>query len=175
MVYQLSKKTPQIAASAWIAPQAVVVGDVTIGERSSIWYGCVLRGDVHSIRIGADTNIQDGCVIHVTAGKHATTLGDRITVGHRVLIHGATLHDDCFIGMAATILDGAVVEPFAFVGAGALVTPGMVVKSGWLALGSPAKLVREIKAEERTMMLAIWPRYVENARLHRESLVSVQS
>lgn len=175
MLYQLSEKIPRIAPTAWIAPHAVVIGDVAIGERSSIWYGCTLRGDVHAIRIGADTNIQDGSIIHVTAGKHATTLGDRITVGHRVLIHGATLLDDCFIGMAATILDGAVIEPFAFVGAGALVTPGMVVKSGWLALGSPAKLVREIKDEERAMMLAIWPRYVENARLHRKGLRLVQS
>jgi carbonic anhydrase/acetyltransferase-like protein (isoleucine patch superfamily) len=174
MLYALGEKKPVIAESAWIAPNAAVIGDIILGERSSIWYGCILRGDVHSIRVGADTNIQDGSVIHVTGGKFATTIGDRVTIGHRVLVHGATLHDDCFIGMGATLLDGVTVEPFGFVAAGALVPPGMLVKSGWLALGNPAKLVREIKPEEREMMLAIWPRYVGHADCHRRELRPVQ-
>jgi len=170
MVYALAEKEPVIAESAWIAPNATVIADCHIGERSSVWYGCILRGDVHSIRVGTDTNIQDATVIHVTGGKFATTIGDRVTIGHRVLVHGATLHDDCFIGMGATLLDGVVVEPLGFVAAGALIPPGMVVKSGWLAMGSPAKLVREITPAEHEMMLAIWPRYVEHASRHRREL-----
>lgn len=174
MVYALGEQSPDVAASAWVAPSATVIGDVTLGERSSVWYGCILRGDVHSIRIGADTNIQDATVIHVTGGKFATKIGDRVTVGHRVLVHGATLLDDSFIGMGAVLLDGVIVEPFGFVAAGALVPPGMVVKSGWLAVGSPAKLVRETRPDEREMMLAIWQRYVENAARHRSGLRAVQ-
>ncbi|MCX7632405.1 MAG: gamma carbonic anhydrase family protein [Turneriella sp.] len=170
MVFALRNKTPQIAPTAWLAPSATVIGDVTIGEHSSLWYGVVLRGDVHSIRVGDYTNIQDGTIVHVTGGKFATSIGNRVTIGHRVLVHGATLHDDAFVGMAATLLDGAVVEPFGFVAAGALVPPGMVVRSGWLALGTPAKLVREIREEERKMMETTWQRYVENAALHRQHL-----
>ena len=170
MVYALAEKEPVIAESAWIAPNATLIADCHIGERSSVWYGCILRGDVHSIRVGTDTNIQDATVIHVTGGKFATTIGNRVTIGHRVLVHGATLHDDCFIGMGATLLDGAVVEPLGFVAAGALIPPGMVVKSGWLAIGSPAKLLRETKDSEREMMHAIWPRYVEHAGRHRRDL-----
>jgi carbonic anhydrase/acetyltransferase-like protein (isoleucine patch superfamily) len=175
MVYALGEQEPEVAASAWIAPNATVIGDVSIGERSSVWYGCILRGDVHSIRIGADTNIQDATIVHVTGGRFATTIGNRVTIGHRVLVHGATLHDDSFIGMGAALLDGVIVEPFGFVAAGALVPPGMVVRSGWLALGNPAKLVREIKPAEREMMLSIWQRYVENADRHRRELRAVQT
>ncbi len=174
MLYSLGEKTPQIAASAWIAPGADVLGDVTLGVESSVWYGCVVRGDVHSIRIGAQTNIQDLSVVHVTGGKFATSIGDRITIGHRVLIHGATLMDDSFIGMGATLLDNATVEPFGFVAAGALVPPGFTVKSGWLALGSPAKLVREIKDEEREMMIRTWKNYITNAALHRDQLKEIR-
>lgn len=174
MLYALGDKAPAIAASAWVAPGATIIGQVTIGERSSVWYGSVLRGDVHSIRVGCDTNIQDGTVVHVTAGRFATTIGDRVTIGHRVLVHGAALHDDAFIGMGATLLDGSVIEPFGFVAAGALVPPGFVVKAGWMAIGAPAKLLREIRAAERDMMLAIWPRYVEQAHRHRRELRPVQ-
>lgn len=156
-----------------MAPGADVVGDVTLGDESSLWYGCVVRGDVHTVRIGAQTNIQDLSVIHVTGGKFATQIGDRVTIGHRVLVHGATLMDDAFVGMGAMLLDGVTVEPFGFVAAGALVPPGFTVKGGWLALGSPAKLVREIRGEEREMMARTWKNYVANARLHREKLTAM--
>jgi carbonic anhydrase/acetyltransferase-like protein (isoleucine patch superfamily) len=170
MIYALGDKKPEIAENTFIAPGSDVIGNVTIGRDSSIWYGCVLRGDVHSIRIGSATNIQDLSVIHVTGGKFATTIGDRVTIGHRVIVHGATLMDDAFIGMGALLLDDVRVEPYGFVAAGALVPPGFVVKSGWLAIGSPAKLLREIKDEERAMMERTWKNYVANAALHKRDL-----
>lgn len=170
MIYSLGSLNPGIAADAFVAQSAEVIGDVTLGNESSIWYGCVVRGDVHSIRIGQQTNIQDLSVVHVTGGKYPTAIGDRVTIGHRVLIHGATIHDDAFIGMGAILLDQVVVEPFGFVAAGALVTPGTTVKSGWMAIGSPARLVREIRDEEREMMVRIWKGYVTNGKLHRETL-----
>lgn len=174
MLYSLADKIPQIAVNSWIAPSADVMGDVTLGAESSVWYGCLVRGDVHKITIGAQTNIQDLSVIHVTGGKFATTIGDRVTIGHRVLVHGATLMDDSFVGMGATLLDNVTVEPFGFVAAGALVPPGFTVKSGWLALGSPAKLVREIKPEEREMMIRTWKNYIVNAALHRDHLKEIK-
>lgn len=170
MIFSLGELRPSLAEDVYVAGSAEVIGDVKIGPRSSVWYGCVVRGDVHSIRIGSDTNIQDLSVVHVTGGKFATTIGDRVTIGHRVLIHGATLEDDAFVGMGATLLDGSVIEPFGLVAAGALVPPGFVVKSGWLALGSPAKLVREIKNEEREMIARTWQGYVRNAQHHRQNL-----
>ncbi|MFO1527211.1 MAG: gamma carbonic anhydrase family protein [Turneriella sp.] len=173
MLYTLGELRPVTGADAYIAPSATIIGDVTLGEKSSVWYGCILRGDVHSIRVGDETNIQDASVIHVTGGKFATTIGSRVTIGHRVLIHGATIMDDGFIGMGATLLDGVTVEPYGFVAAGALVPPGFTVKSGWLALGSPAKLVREIRSEEREMMVRTWQNYVKNAALHREQLRAI--
>jgi len=174
MILSFKDISPRIDDSAYVAPGAVVLGDVEIGARSSIWYGCVVRGDVHSIRIGHDTNIQDSSVVHVTGGKFSTTIGNRVTIGHRVLLHGCTLQDDSFIGMGATLLDGVVVEPLGFVAAGALVPPGFVVKSGWLALGSPAKLVREIRDEERAMIERTWRGYVTNAEVHRTSVREVK-
>lgn len=173
MPYALGEKKPTIDPSAYMAPGSVVIGDVHIGADSSIWYGTVVRGDVERIQIGHSTNIQDNSVVHVTGGKFATVIGDRVTIGHRVIIHGATLMDDAFIGMGAMVMDGASVEPFGFVAAGALVPPGFIVKSGWLALGSPARLVREIKSEEREMMVRTWQGYIKNAAWHRAQLKEV--
>lgn len=166
MLLEFDGTKPALGRNTFVAQNATVVGDVVLGDECSVWYGCVVRGDVHAIRIGNQTNIQDLSVVHVTGGKFATTIGSRVTVGHRVLVHGATLMDDAFIGMGAIILDGAVVEPFGFVAAGALVPPGFVVKSGMLALGSPAKLVRPIKEEEKAMILRTAQNYVRNGALH---------
>ncbi len=170
MIYALGTKTPQVSRNAWVAPNATIVADVTLGDESSVWFGSIVRGDVHSVRIGAQTNIQDLSVVHVTGGKFPTTIGDRVTVGHRVIIHGATIMDDAFIGMGATILDGALVEPFGFVAAGALVPPGFVVKSGFLAIGSPAKILREVRIEEKEMMQRTWKNYVVNAKEYQKNL-----
>lgn len=144
---------PTIAPDAFIAQTAVVTGDVVIGAQSSVWYGCVLRGDVHEIRVGERTNIQDGTVVHVTRHKHGCYIGSDITVGHGAILHACTLQDGCFIGMGATVMDGAVVESGAMVAAGALVTPGKVVKSGELWGGSPAKSLRQLTEAE----LAFFP------------------
>ena len=120
-------KAPRLAASAWLAEGTVVTGDVEIGEESSIWFGTVIRGDVNSVRIGARTNVQDQCTVHVTGGTHPTVIGDEVTVGHRAVLHGCTVLDRCLIGIGAIVLDGAVVGPDAMVGAGALVPPRMIV------------------------------------------------
>jgi carbonic anhydrase/acetyltransferase-like protein (isoleucine patch superfamily) len=145
--------TPKIAADAFIAETAVIIGDVEIGPGASIWYGCVLRGDSNSIRIGARTNIQDGTVIHVNheregAAGTRTVIGAGITVGHMALLHACTLEDGCFVGMKACVMDGAVIETDGMVAAGALVTPGKRVKRGELWAGSPAKLMRPLSEKE---------------------------
>src|SRR6266508_633759 len=150
-------KTPRIAASVLVAPGSVVVGDVEIGEDSSVWFQTVIRGDVNWVRIGARTNVQDHSVVHVTSGTHPTVVGDDVTVGHRVVLHGCTVKDRCLIGIGAIVLDGAVVGPDAMVGAGALVPPGAVVPPGTLALGSPARAKRPLTPEE----LAFLPRSAE--------------
>ncbi len=151
--------SPRIHPEAFVAETAVVIGDVEIGPGSSIWYGCVLRGDVNTIRIGANTNIQDGTVIHVnrprdgsdyrdSGGGMATLIGDEITVGHCALLHACTLEDRAFVGMRATVMDLAVVEREGMVAAGALVTPKKRVASHQLWAGSPAKLMRDLSQEE---------------------------
>jgi len=144
---------PTIADDAFIAPGAVVIGDVVIGPLSSVWFGCVIRGDVHEIRIGAETNIQDGTIVHVSKGTFGTYIGDGITIGHKALIHACTLETDCFIGMGATVMDGSVVEGGAMVAAGAMVTPGKRVPRGELWAGSPARLKRALTASDT----AGWP------------------
>ena len=163
--------TPAVDASAWIAPGATVIGDVTIGEESSVWFGCVVRGDVHRIRIGNRTNIQDLSMIHVTHWKkpdrsdgHPTIIGDDVTIGHRVMLHGCTIEDACLIGMSATILDGAVIGRESIVGAGALVTGGKVFPPRSLILGSPAKVVRTLSDKEVAELYVSAKRYVEFMR-----------
>lgn len=162
-------KTPKIATSAFIAPTAVVIGDVEIGDDSGVWFGCVVRGDVNEIRIGAGTNIQDGVIIHVNSQTQGTYIGDGVTIGHMALIHACTLEDGCFIGMNATVMDHAVVERGAMVGAGAVVTPGKRVKSGEVWGGLPAKYMKDVGEAERDMMTYTAPHYVELARRHEKS------
>lgn len=149
---------PTIGSECFIAPNATVIGDVVIGRGTNVWFGCVIRGDVHEIRIGERTNIQDGTIVHVTGGKFGTYIGSEITIGHGAVLHACTLEDGCFIGMGATILDGAVVESGAMVAAGAVVTPGKRVKKGELWAGNPAKLMRELKPED----VAFFPRSADN-------------
>lgn len=139
---------PVIAADAFIAPDVTIIGDVEIGARASLWYGVIVRGDVNIIRIGADTNLQDGTIVHCTRNKFGTFIGSGVTIGHRAVIHGCQLDDGCFIGMTACVMDGVVVETGAMVAAGALVTPGKRVRRGELWAGSPAKLMRPLTDEE---------------------------
>jgi carbonic anhydrase/acetyltransferase-like protein (isoleucine patch superfamily) len=164
--------TPKIAPDAFIAETAVVIGDVEIGAGSSIWYGCVLRGDSNSIKIGARTNIQDGTIIHVNHEREGatgtkTTIGDDITVGHMALLHACTLEDGSFVGMKACVMDGVVVEGGAMVAAGALVTPGKRVKRGELWAGSPAKLMRMLSEKELAYFAYSAQHYAELAASYR--------
>jgi len=161
---------PKIAGDAWIAPTAAVVGDVEIGPRSSIWFGCTVRGDVNVVRIGAGTNLQDNSVIHVDRRTYGTFIGDDVLIGHMCLIHACTIGDRAMVGMKACVMDGAVVEPEAMVAAGALVTPGKVVKSRELWGGSPAKHMRDLSDEEVAQMLVATRLYADYAQQYRGEL-----
>jgi len=146
---------PTIAKSAFIDDSAVVIGDVVIGEDASVWPQCSIRGDVHYIRIGARSNIQDGTVIHVThphgaaPGGYPAIIGDDVTVGHQCILHACTVGNRCLIGMGSQILDAAVIQDGVFLGAGSLVTEGKILESGYLYVGRPAKRVRELTAQEK--------------------------
>jgi gamma-carbonic anhydrase len=155
---------PTISDKAFVAPGAAVIGDVQIGADTGIWFGCVVRGDVHKIRIGERTNVQDGTVIHVTRDTAPTLIGSNVTIGHSALLHGCILEDECFIGMRATVMDGAVVESGAMVAAGALVTPGKRVLAGQLWAGSPAKYFRDLTIEEKAFFAISAENYVKHAR-----------
>lgn len=161
-------KAPRVAATAFLAPGSVVTGDVEIGEGSSVWFQTVIRGDVNFVRIGARTNVQDHCVVHVTTGTHPTVIGDDVTVGHRVVLHGCTVKDRCLVGIGAIVLDGAVLEAESMVGAGALVPPGMVVPSGKLVLGAPAKVRRDLTPEEIASFRTSAERYAGYAARYRK-------
>ncbi len=160
-------QAPDIAASAYIDASAVVIGDVAIGPESSIWPLTSIRGDVHSIRIGARTNIQDGCVLHVThdgpytPGGEPLSVGNDVTVGHRAILHACTVGDLCLIGMGATLLDGVVVEPRCMVAAGSLIPAGKTLQEGTLWKGSPARFARELTAEELEQLAYSARHYVE--------------
>jgi carbonic anhydrase/acetyltransferase-like protein (isoleucine patch superfamily) len=158
--------SPRIAASAWVAPSADVLGDVELGEDSSIWYGCTVRGDVFPIRIGARTNVQDHCVLHVTHDRYATVLHDDVTIGHRVVLHGCTVESRALVGIGAIVLDEAVIGEGALVAAGALVVPGTRIPAGTVAMGSPARVVREVTDAERGWMSESVRIYVRLAREH---------
>jgi carbonic anhydrase/acetyltransferase-like protein (isoleucine patch superfamily) len=151
---------PKIGAGVYIAPNATIVGDVTIGDDSSIWFGTVVRGDVHFIRIGARTNIQDNCVVHVTNGIWPTTIEDDVTIGHGVIAHGCTIRSGCLIGMGARLLDGCVVGAESLVGAGALVTEGMEIPPRSLVIGFPAKVRRPLTEDELKNLRKSSPNYV---------------
>ena len=161
---------PTLGENVFVAPGAYVIGDVEIGRDSSIWYGSVVRGDIHYICIGERTNIQDGSVIHVTHDTHPAVVGNEVTVGHKAVLHGCTVEDRSLVGIGAVVLDGAVVEKYAMVAAGAVVTPGTVVQSGMIFGGIPAKPLRELAAEEMREFEESAARYREYAEAHRSSL-----
>ena len=160
-------KAPRVDADAWVADDATVTGDVTLGPGASLWFGVVVRGDVNHVRIGARTNVQDLSVIHVTGGTDPTVLGEDVTVGHRVVLHGCTVHDRSLIGIGSVVLDGAEVGPEAIVGAGALVPPGMKVPPRTLVMGTPAKVKRPLTDAEVDHLRESAARYVEYAGRYR--------
>jgi carbonic anhydrase/acetyltransferase-like protein (isoleucine patch superfamily) len=160
-IFSLDGVTPRIAPDAFIAPTASIIGDVVVGSETGIWFHCHVRGDLNSIRIGARTNIQDATVIHVDTGAMSTFIGDDVTVGHNAVIHACTLKNRAFVGISATVLDGAVIEEGGMLAAGGLLTPGKVIGPNELWTGSPAKLRRVMDEEERK-------RFDRNAEVYRE-------
>lgn len=165
-----------IDAEAWLDPLCLVIGDVHIGADSSVWPGAVIRGDIHRIRIGRETNIQDGCVLHIShdgpfmPGGSPLTVGDRVTVGHKAVLHGCEVHDDCLIGMGAIVMDKAVVESGVMVGAGSLVPPGKTLASGYLYTGSPARQARPLSEREKEYFAYSASYYAKLAQRHRRAL-----
>lgn len=160
---------PTVHDSAFLAPTAVVIGDTHIGAGANIWFGCVLRGDINRIRVGARVNLQDGSVVHVS-GNAPCEIGDEVSIGHMALVHGCTLQPNCFIGMKACVMDGVVVESGAMVGAGALVTPGKRVPSGELWAGSPAKKLRDITEKDLKEFARVAASYAQRGAKYREIL-----
>ena len=168
-IYELEGRAPQLAASAWVADSAQVMGDVTLGEDVSVWFGSVLRGDTSSLHIGAGTNIQDGSVLHADPGQ-PLVVGERVTVGHQVMLHGCTIGDESLIGIGAVILNGAKIGKNCLVGAGALVTEGKEFPDGSMIIGSPAKVVRELTAEQIEGLRQSAQHYIGNARRYQNGL-----
>lgn len=165
-------KTPRIHPTAFIAPGVRIIGDVEIGEASSIWYNCVLRGDVNTIRIGARTNIQDGTVIHCDSPRPdnvaglPTIIGDDVLIGHMVMLHGSVLQDGAFVGLSSVIMDGCTVERGGMLAAGALLSPGKTIGAGELWLGRPAKLLRMLSVDEVASNAVGAAHYAKLAQLH---------
>lgn len=172
----LGGKTPLIHPTAFIAPGAILIGDVEIGPEASIWYNCVLRGDVNKIRVGARSNIQDGSVIHVDSprpgheGGQPTIIGEDVLIGHMAMVHGCVLHDRAFVGLGSIVMDGCEIESGAMLAAGALLTPGRKIPSRQLWAGRPAKPVRELSDEDLAGQQAGVAHYVELAKLHAAAL-----
>lgn len=168
MIRAFEGKAPSVPDSVFIAPGAVLIGDVHLGQRASVWFQSVLRADINYIKVGDDSNIQDACVLHVTR-KHGLEIGKRVTVGHSAVLHGCSIGDDCLIAMGAIVLDGAVIGEGSIVGAGALIPPGMQVEPGFLLLGSPARPVRRLEEADRERVKQGWSNYIDYAaRFARE-------
>jgi len=166
---------PRVGENVFLAPSSSVVGDVTVGSKSSVWYNCVLRGDVNEIRIGEESNIQDGTVIHVARNNSKglalpTLIGNQVTVGHMAILHACTLEDLSFVGMGTTVMDGALVKKGAMIAAGSLVTPGKVVPTGQLWGGRPAKYMRDLTQKETDFLPVSAAKYAELAKVHIKQL-----
>ena len=168
MIAEFKDKKPRLHESCFVAPSADVIGDVSLGERSGVWYQTVLRGDVNKIVVGSYTNIQDGTVVHV-AGDHPTIIGDGVTIGHGAIVHGCTIGDHAFIGMGATVLDGAVIGEGALIGAGALITEGKEIPPYTLAVGVPAKIVKQLPEEYIRMAKDRAVEYADLAEIYKNS------
>ncbi len=169
-IFPYRKFFPKVAKNVFLAPGAKIIGNVEIGENSSVWYNTVIRGDVNYIKIGSFTNIQDCSMLHVTSNKYPLNIGSKITIGHSVNLHGCTINDLCLVGIGAIILDGAVLEENSMVSAGAVVTPGFTVPSGKLAAGVPAKIIRELKKTEIDEFEKLALRYSKYSEESIESL-----
>lgn len=160
---------PSLNKSVFVASNAVLIGRLTIGERSSVWFSSVIRADINAIEIGSDTNVQDGCLLHVT-NRHPLVIGDRVTVGHGAILHGCRIESDCLISMGAIVLDGATVGNGSIVAAGAVLAPGTTIASNSLVMGIPGRVVRTITEEDRRKIERGWQNYVEYAAKYRSML-----
>lgn len=153
LIMEVNGKKPEMGKECWLAPNAAVVGDVVMGDRCTVWFNAVVRGDVHEIRIGNDTNIQDGAVIHCTYQKAPTYIGNQVSIAHNAIVHGCTIHDRVLIGMGAIVMDGAIVHSDSVIAAGAVVLEGTIVESGSIYAGTPAKKVKEIGENMREVIM----------------------
>ncbi len=167
MIKSFQNLSPKIHETAFITDDAIVIGDVEIGEESSVWFGSIIRGDVNNIRIGARTNVQDGTIIHVSSKTHPTILEDEVTLGHRVTLHGCYIETGCLIGIGAILLDGARVGRNSLVAAGSLLTPNTQIPPRSLVLGSPARVKRELSDDEVKDLERFWRNYVSLSRIYR--------
>jgi carbonic anhydrase/acetyltransferase-like protein (isoleucine patch superfamily) len=173
-IYHLGAKIPQLAPSVWLAPNAIVIGDVRLAANVSIWWSAVLRGDNDPIAIGENTNIQDGSVLHTDVGQ-PLTLGRDITVGHKVMLHGCTIGDGSLIGMGSIVLNGAVIGKQCLIGAGALIPEGKVIPDRSLVVGAPGRIVRELSDAQLAMLASSAVHYVVNAQRYRQFLTEIVS
>ncbi len=173
-LYALADKRPQLGKDSWVAENATVIGDVRLGENASIWWNAVLRGDNDPIIVGANSNIQDGSVLHTDMGA-PLTVGDNVTVGHLVMLHGCTIGDGSLIGIKSVVLNRAVVGKFCIIGANTLIAEGKVIPDRSLVIGSPGKVVRELSDGEVHMLMLSAEHYVNNARRYREHLTRLEA
>ena len=169
-IFPYKNLLPKLHETVFLASGVKIIGDVEIGACSSVWYNSVIRGDIHYIKIGADTNIQDCSMLHVTHDKYPVNIGNKVTIGHSVNLHGCSINDLCLIGIGAVLLDGSIVEENAMVAAGAVVRPGFVVPSGKLAAGVPAKIVRDLTKEEIAEFEITAEKYIDYTKTTIESL-----
>ncbi|MCB0308836.1 MAG: gamma carbonic anhydrase family protein [Bdellovibrionales bacterium] len=158
---------PRVHESVYLSPNAYVIGQVEIGQQSSVWFGSVVRGDVHSIRIGDRTNIQDLSIVHVTKSRFSVSIGSDVTIGHGVKIHGCTIDNAVLVGIGAILLDGCHVHEMSMIAAGTLVPPGVEIPSGVLAMGSPAKIKRELTSEEKSYIVRSAKNYIDYQAMYR--------
>lgn len=170
MIKSYRNLQPRIDETAFVAENAVVIGDVEIGAAASIWYNCVLRGDVNFIKIGAETNVQDGTVIHVSTGTYPTILEDKVTVGHNATVHGCHVETGSLIGIGATVLDGARIGKYSLIAAGSLVTPDTRIPPHSFVMGAPAKIKRELTAEEIKNLDRFWQNYTEILPFYKQQI-----
>ena len=166
MIKKFQNKQPQLGEDVYVSENAMVIGDVILGDEVNIWFGAVLRGDMHYIKIGNRTNIQDNSVVHVTTGVSPTNIGNGVTVGHGAIIHGCTIEDDCLIGMGAILMDDAIIGEGSLIGAGALIPPNMKIPKNSLVVGSPGKVIRQIKEVEREMITERPQEYIDLASIY---------
>jgi len=172
-ILPVNGKLPQIGENCFIAPNATIVGEVSMGADCSVWFNAVIRGDVHYIKMGDKVNVQDGAIIHCTYQKHPTNIGNNVSIGHNAMVHGCTIGDGSLIGINAIVLNGAKIGKNCLVGAGALVTEGKEFPDGSLIIGSPAKAVKSLSPEQIAEIDRISSHYVENAKRYRNGLKKI--